>query len=66
MSGDGGEPITEAVFDLETDLFGRPQNVDCWGYVRFKVTDKAGRKAYTNAYYLDELMDGRAKVRAIL
>ena len=66
MAVDGGQLITEAVFDLETDLFGRNQNVDCWGYVRFRVTDKAGRKAYTNAYYLDELMDGRRKVRAIL
>lgn len=66
LAGDGGELITEAVFDLEADLFGRPQNMDCWGYVRFRVTDKSGRKAYTNAYYLDELMDGRKKVRAIL
>ncbi|MBQ8815487.1 MAG: hypothetical protein IJZ85_13440 [Lachnospiraceae bacterium] len=31
VAGSTGELITEAVFDLEKDLFDRPQDVGCWG-----------------------------------
>ena len=66
VAADEGKTIIGAVFDLENDLFGRPQNMNCWGYVRFRVTDKQGKRAYTNAYYLDELITGVKKARAIL
>ncbi|MBQ4170793.1 MAG: hypothetical protein II614_04205, partial [Ruminococcus sp.] len=41
-----GSPITEAKFLLkpETD-----------GYFRVTVTDESGRKAWTNAYWVDEI-----------
>ena len=40
-----GESITRAVFDFPSDV----------GYFRFTVTDGCGKKAYTNAYFVDEL-----------
>lgn len=42
----GEEPLTKGDFKvLEDDI-----------YVRFIVTDEHGKKAYTNAYFIDELM----------
>ena len=41
-----GYPVTEASFDLN----GRE------GYVRITVVDKDGNKAYTNAYFIDQLL----------
>ena len=43
-----GYPLTEASFKLT----GKE------GYVRFTVLDKFGKKAYTNAYFIDEIMGG--------
>lgn len=40
-----GSPITSADFTIDKELFG---------YVRFRVTDLSGHKAYTNPYYVDE------------
>ncbi len=44
--GENGAPINEATFPVV------PDDV----YVRVTVTDFAGNKAYTNAYFVDELM----------
>lgn len=40
-----GKPVTEGVFEI--------RDIDC--YFRITVTDKYGKKAYSNAYFLDEL-----------
>ena len=44
-SEDFGGTVTEAVFDIPEDA----------GYFRLTVTDKSGKHATTNAYFLDEL-----------
>lgn len=52
-----GTPVTSAVFRIDPELYG---------YVRFRVTDKNGNKAYTNAYYVHDFVpDARAR-RVIL
>lgn len=56
VAGSDGEPITEAVFDVEKDF----------GYVRFRVVDKCGKRAYTNAYYVDEFEPTAVFIRAVL
>ncbi len=43
-----GYPVTEASFELTGNE----------GYVRFTVVDKDGKRAYTNAYFIDELLGG--------
>lgn len=52
-----GETITEASFEIDPQLYG---------LVRFRLTDMQGRKAWTNAYYVDELDEGFEKRRVIL
>lgn len=44
---DGGKPITEAEFDYRPDLFGK--------FFRIEVRDQYGRKAFSNAYYTEEI-----------
>jgi len=51
-----GKTITSADFAIDKELFG---------YVRFKVIDKNGKKAYTNAYYVDEFCDGALANRIV-
>ena len=43
--GEGGEPITEASFPIPEEI----------SHFRLTVTDGCGKKAYTNAYFTDEL-----------
>lgn len=57
VAAEEGKAITEASFDIHPKLFG---------YVRFRVTDKTGKTAYTNPYYVDEFMPGAIPQRAIL
>ncbi len=52
-----GSPITEASFDVDPERFG---------YVRFRVVDREGHKAYTNAYEVDSFMPGAKPVRIIV
>ena len=52
-----GETITEASFEIDAQLYGM---------IRFRLTDKLGRKAWTNAYYVDELDERFEKRRVIL
>lgn len=52
-----GETWTEATFELD------PQK---YGFVRFVVTDPKGKKAFTNAYYVDEFIEGAGKRRVVL
>lgn len=40
-----GSPVTSADFKIDKEHFG---------YVRFRVTDTSGKKAWTNAYYIDD------------
>ncbi len=40
-------------------------NPDIQGYVRFKVIDNSGRVAYTRAFYVDELLEGATRRRAL-
>lgn len=42
-----GSLITSASFKIDADLYG---------FVRFRVTDAQGRKAWSNPYYVDEFM----------
>jgi hypothetical protein len=60
---DGGEPITSCEFDI-SDLLSEHRMVEGKyadlginkkTYIRLTVKDKNGDKAYTHAYYLDEL-----------
>jgi hypothetical protein len=44
-----GKMLTEAVFEINRN--------NCFDYIRFRVVDKKGKKAYTNAYYFDEFAD---------
>lgn len=46
FQANGGVPLTAASFQLH------PKDI----YVRFVVIDEEGRRAYTRAYYLDEMM----------
>lgn len=57
VAKDDGSPVTEAKFKIEPELYG---------FVRFRVTDRAGKKAWTNAFYVDELMEEAKKRRVIL
>ncbi len=43
----GSEPLTEAVFDYRPDRFG--------SYFRIEVRDMAGNRAFSNAYYCEDL-----------
>ena len=45
---ESGSGITKAVFDVDTPIVN---------YVRFSVTDKYGKKAYTNAYFYKDFVD---------
>lgn len=45
FADENGKPIQKAVFAVEKDM----------GYVRFRVVDSSGRKAYTNAYSVTKL-----------
>lgn len=52
-----GETITEANFRIDPELYG---------FVRFRLTDRNGRHAWTNAYDVDELDEHFEKRRVIL
>lgn len=52
-----GEAVTQAVFEIDPEAYG---------YVRFSLIDKHGKKAYTNAYYVDELMENAPNRKVIL
>lgn len=52
-----GTFITSADFKVDPELFGA---------VRFRITDVTGKKAYTNAYYVDELDESATPRRVIL
>lgn len=47
-ANDDGSPVTSARFKLDDALYG---------YVRLRVVDMRGKKAWTNPYYLDEISD---------
>ena len=51
-----GELITSADFKIDPELHG---------YVRFRITDTSGKCAWTNAYYVDELMPNAPPLRAL-
>ena len=53
---ENGEPVTSADFKIDPELHG---------YVRLRITDTAGKSAWTNAYYVDELMPNIAPLRAL-
>ena len=53
---DDGSPLTTASFRIDPD----------YGFVRFRVRDMKGNKAWTNAYYVDEFHPGARHVRAII
>lgn len=46
MAKDDGETICEASFEVDAE--------NC-GYIRFRLTDKNGKKAWSNPYYANEL-----------
>ncbi len=46
VASEDGSLITSADFAIDKELFG---------YVRFRITDAKGKKAWTNTYYVDEL-----------
>ncbi len=53
VAGNNGKLICEAEFEVDTENFG---------YIRFRVTDEHGKKAWTNPYYVDEFeADANAK-----
>lgn len=52
-----GTPITSASFQVHPEKNG---------FIRFRVTSPDGRKAFTNAYYVDELIPDAKKLRSIL
>lgn len=56
IANSDSSPITEAVFDIDSKKFG---------YVRFRITDQSGKKAWTNAYYVDEFMPEAKPKRTI-
>lgn len=55
--GKNGELIESADFQIDPELYG---------YVRFRLRDSQGRAAYTNAYYVDDFMEGAHARRAVL
>ena len=55
-ASDDGSPITGAAFKVDPD----------YGYMRFRVRDMMGNKAWTNAYYTDEFHPGAKRIRAII
>ena len=50
-----GESITEVKFSLAAFFEGNKENVGGHNYVRVTLTDKSGKKAYTRAYFENEL-----------
>ncbi|MDP4132943.1 MAG: PHP domain-containing protein [Bacillota bacterium] len=44
----GNELITEAAFKIDPELYG---------YIRFTLMDHEGKRAYTNAYYVDDFLE---------
>lgn len=65
-SNEDGSPITEAVFNIEKGLFGAKIDKSVYGYIKFRVTDMRGKKAYTNAYYIEDIEKSVKTVKAIL
>ena len=52
-----GETLTEASFEIDPELYG---------LVFFRLNDARGKRAWTNAYYVDELDERFEKRRVIL
>ena len=57
VQGKNGELIERADFPVDPELYG---------YVRFRLRDSQGRPACSNAYYVDEFMEGAHARRAVL
>ena len=53
---ENGKSVTSAEFKLNPEIHG---------FVRFKVIDNSGRVAYTRAFYVDELLEGATRRRAL-
>jgi len=52
------EPLTQVTFDMKSYFDGSfEKNMPCEPYFRVTVQDKEGKRAYTRAYFLDELQD---------
>ncbi len=51
-----GEPLTSADFEIDPELYG---------YLRLRMTDADGTHAWTNAYYVDELIENATALRAL-
>lgn len=48
------EGMNEASFDIN-DYINREDNINKYPYIRLTIVDKDGNKAYTRAYYINEL-----------
>lgn len=57
VGAESGKTINSASFKIDPEMHG---------LVRFRITDKNGKNAYTNPYYVDEFDDTAVKRRVII